>query len=489
MAQSNDQIEVKRLIRVSPFVPSEFTRGEFVYIPNEPSAELKCGMVVEHVGVWSVVFSNNVFGQPWEQIPLDSFSGKLASVVILNHLGDGQRRGPDVNPAPWLSIKDKILEILDSSKGYRLKESDLVGALKVQDGLDADLVEDAVRMCIAMGAIKAHTNKEDDWIQLSDIFKNGANRRKFLSGFSEELLLKSRRVDFLIGHKGTVGSYREGLLRTFLRTLIPRQYELSTGFVENSPRQLDIIIWDSQRYAALFRDGDTVVVPEAAVRAIIEVKTTLSPASLPEALDLLDDVMRSFPPRHPIFKGIFGFESGYETSESIADRVKAFHAGVREDGVITREHSYICQGVQTICVPNAHLLRQIYVPVEQPDKYPRPSLVWFNSVAFGDMNTAAFIADILSYLDVTPNAKVAQLELFRPLQVSEEVVGGVFLFEEDWIPRTYRADQEWLGTIDGVNRYIHKYSQFRAGLISADELVADTDVTVDVRSLPMTTGE
>src|SRR5262249_25473587 len=141
----------------------------------------------------------------------------------------------------------------------------------------------------------------------SDSFSEELSRRKYLATFADDLLAKSRRIDYLVRHTGTVGNYREELLRATLRQLLPKCYEVSTGFIQDCPRQLDILIWDAMRYSPLFREQGFVVVPSAAVRGVIEVKTRLDTKSLDEALAILTDVLRFDQPVIPIFKGIFAF--------------------------------------------------------------------------------------------------------------------------------------------------------------------------------------
>src|SRR6266704_3314125 len=53
----------------------------------------------------------------------------------------------------------------------------------------------------------------------------------------------------LISHPGEVGTDREEIIRGFLRSYLPKRFEVSTGFVFDSKgglsKQLDIIIADS----------------------------------------------------------------------------------------------------------------------------------------------------------------------------------------------------------------------------------------------------
>lgn len=113
-----------------------------------------------------------------------------------------------------------------------------------------------------------------------------------------------KRIDLLTRlihgkHEPSLGGYKERLLADALRQSIPKKYEVGTGFVafpadkndsgtssiHEISRQLDVIVFDSHEYAPIFRDGDFVVVPPRAVRAIVEVKSTASYNSLRDVVE------------------------------------------------------------------------------------------------------------------------------------------------------------------------------------------------------------
>jgi hypothetical protein len=119
--------------------------------------------------------------------------------------------------------------------------------------------------------------------------------------FGESLSSKVDLLGRLIGdaHYPSLGRYKERLLADAIRGFLPRAVEVGTGFVlfphadPNPPggpdfhdplnqsaysisRQCDILVYDSTRYPVVFRDGDFVVIRPEAVRAVIEVKGSLS---------------------------------------------------------------------------------------------------------------------------------------------------------------------------------------------------------------------
>ncbi len=88
------------------------------------------------------------------------------------------------------------------------------------------------------------------------------------------------------------GIFRESLLRNFLATVLPQSISVDSGFVygfEQVPnsRQIDILVWDSDRHAAVYRTREFVIVPPEAVIAAISVKTTLNKKDLVESLENL----------------------------------------------------------------------------------------------------------------------------------------------------------------------------------------------------------
>ncbi len=117
----------------------------------------------------------------------------------------------------------------------------------------------------------------------------------------ESLSSRVGLLEKLLGdaHYPSVGQYKERLLADTIRNFLPRTVEVGTGFVmfphaDNDPvggpelhdplnqsaflmsRQCDILVYDIARFPPVFRDGDFVVVRPEAVRAVIEVKGSLT---------------------------------------------------------------------------------------------------------------------------------------------------------------------------------------------------------------------
>jgi hypothetical protein len=138
--------------------------------------------------------------------------------------------------------------------------------------------------------------------------------RSDLTGFAA-LLGESfaSRVDQLThviqdAHFPSLGTYKERLLAETIRKYLPKSVEVGTGFVlfpheHDSPpggfsnfdhlnrsafavsRQCDIVVFDSSSFPPVFRDGDFVVLRPESVKAVIEVKGSLS---IPETRSMVD---------------------------------------------------------------------------------------------------------------------------------------------------------------------------------------------------------
>lgn len=101
---------------------------------------------------------------------------------------------------------------------------------------------------------------------------------------AEERLLDARleAARLAITHGGEKGRALEHEVATLLRSFLPAEYGLSTGFVahivDDRPRlspQLDIIIYDALRGGPLVRLGTCDVFPLESVYGYVEVKTTI----------------------------------------------------------------------------------------------------------------------------------------------------------------------------------------------------------------------
>ncbi|MFM5618379.1 DUF6602 domain-containing protein [Aeromonas veronii] len=92
-------------------------------------------------------------------------------------------------------------------------------------------------------------------------------------------------------HTGEYGTYREAVVREFLRFIVPRSLDISTGFLMTSmddiSTQCDVVIFDSN-LTPIYEEGERQrFFPIETVHGIGEVKSTLSKSDFKNALNKL----------------------------------------------------------------------------------------------------------------------------------------------------------------------------------------------------------
>lgn len=122
----------------------------------------------------------------------------------------------------------------------------------------------------------------------------------FFNSYELELKSKMERLDNLIGknHWLSVGNYKEKIIKDLLSNSLPKRFSVSTGFILSYDKegnkiiskQQDIIIWDSNKYSAIFQNDDFVIISPEACSAVIEVKSNLTKNKLYEALESNDSI-------------------------------------------------------------------------------------------------------------------------------------------------------------------------------------------------------
>lgn len=146
-----------------------------------------------------------------------------------------------------------------------------------------------------------------------------------------ELAAVKNRVRNLIRHSPTDGSYKEVVLRNVLKRHLPESVFVGTGFVVTATTpstQIDVLIVDKDK-PRLFWDGDFVIVTPEAVRAAIEVKTSLDgPSKIKEAIRKLCKNKATWK------KSLYSWDNflALFVFECRQDRGKAILQGLREAG-------------------------------------------------------------------------------------------------------------------------------------------------------------
>ncbi len=101
----------------------------------------------------------------------------------------------------------------------------------------------------------------------------------YYASLSAEMMAVKDRVRQLIGpaHWPSDGEHKETILRQAIRRIAPRNMVVGKGFIvspEFTSTQIDVLVYDD-RYPVHYQDGDLFMIPPAACRAVIEVKSAL----------------------------------------------------------------------------------------------------------------------------------------------------------------------------------------------------------------------
>ena len=112
---------------------------------------------------------------------------------------------------------------------------------------------------------------------------------EYLSEVAKDMRAKSAAIrrDFA-SHRLSAGENREDLIAEFLVNHLPRKFGVSSGMVISHDgvfsNQADLVVVDEQNNAPLYAASRNKLWPVEAVYALIEVKTTLHPAELTDAI-------------------------------------------------------------------------------------------------------------------------------------------------------------------------------------------------------------
>ena len=103
----------------------------------------------------------------------------------------------------------------------------------------------------------------------------------------KKLFIEFEKISLFTNHNPTIGAYRENVIKDYLRRLIPKQLEISSGFIatysdndkniyQNQSRQIDCLIFDKSYYIPFLETEHFSVIPPQAAYSCIEVKSSLT---------------------------------------------------------------------------------------------------------------------------------------------------------------------------------------------------------------------
>jgi len=169
-------------------------------------------------------------------------------------------------------------------------------------------------------------------------------------GFASRIDLLGRILQE--AHYPSLGRYKERLLANTIRDYLPRSVEVGTGFVlfpheDHQPpggvehhdplnrctftlsRQCDIIVFDSNSIPLVFRDEDFVVVRPESVRAVIEVKGSLTIKETQKLLESFVDFGRKWRNTQLFYKSHYQALTPYPALFAMAWKIKERSDGRR----------------------------------------------------------------------------------------------------------------------------------------------------------------
>jgi len=116
--------------------------------------------------------------------------------------------------------------------------------------------------------------------------KNDLDYSNFVSIEQDALAARLSSIRAVLKHAGEKGRALEYEIASLLRTFLPKEYGISSGFIayhaEEGPKlssQLDIVIYDALRGSPLVNLGTSAVFPIEVVYGYIEVKAVLTSSS------------------------------------------------------------------------------------------------------------------------------------------------------------------------------------------------------------------
>lgn len=267
------------------------------------------------------------------------------------------------------------------------------------------------------------------------------NYTEFVRSFSNELVAIKDRVRHLIGvghHNAEEGRYKEIVLAEILRSALPENIGVGTGFVLCDDReissQIDIILYDKSKSAEVLKKGNFVIVLKQSVLGIIEVKTTLKSSEMEGVIDKLCEEKAKISPK--IFAGLFG----YHYENELAEYEISLSENQMQDSIMTSKQSddkfaHFSRNFKEILERNFYEKKQIidciacgrnyfmkfwekYKPVKDENPYEHYSFYGIRNLSFG-----YFISNLKEHIRLlTTKTKISKQEyaLLYPIDKGKE---------------------------------------------------------------------
>jgi hypothetical protein len=391
---------------------------------------------------------------------------------------------PRAELSEFYSLYRRIMKLVDNflakQDGFCAKTSDL----------ESEIVKNGYTLSETQAVLKSLLTSPMDYLFAGKNSEGkiyfGKDKARFLNwssyyrSIAEELRIKSKQIGLLVSHGPTVGNFREILLRDLIRKFLPEKFRIATGFIQGFSNQIDILIFDAHNYGPLFQEGDLVVVRQEAVRAVIEVKTTLTTRTLTESLELLHKI--SLPgyrtTKLPIFKAVYSFGSNIKHTSSVAKRMSEFYNKPYFDSQLKTEFvrgiSYLFHQVSCVATLNQHCVFSKYQSANSDGTGNMvPHLYSIEDENGLDIQTAMFMSLLFEYLDVETYAKKSSTwNVIERLNNSGKLRTQTKLTSDDWAP-SFASEEEHTQEQHSIRHRISTFEKWFNGQLSTEALIKD----------------
>lgn len=104
----------------------------------------------------------------------------------------------------------------------------------------------------------------------------------------EKLRMEAEKISIFTSHPGTLGGFREQILKDYLRSFIPDFLSVNSGFVSDyrnavkdavhskQTKQIDLIVHDENYFSPFLKTSDFSIIEPESLYAAIEIKSTLT---------------------------------------------------------------------------------------------------------------------------------------------------------------------------------------------------------------------
>ncbi len=143
--------------------------------------------------------------------------------------------------------------------------------------------------------------------------------KQYYQNVQQKVIVQRDIIRSLLKDPQIIGDYYEAIIRDAVRESISESFAVRRGVILSetgqTSRECDIIVYSAAEYGPLFLSGDIVVVKPEAVRCIIQVKGTINPENLKDAIGSLASI-------NQLRTGIWKFIVGLRTNLAYESLVK-----------------------------------------------------------------------------------------------------------------------------------------------------------------------